>query len=331
MPPSLLRIFRRTLPAGTHGLRAGTPALALSLGLALCLLAPAPSRGQAAPGPDGTVTANGSAGIERMPNLLRMQVELSADGKDAKEALAHLKAQEQSAREKLTKLGAAEAAVQFGDPQAAAGDRRQQMEMMVRQRLRPRPPRDRPLRPRRRHRLRDPQGGVARQGPGARRPARRAQELQAKVKSANLGGGAAAGKPKTPEEEEEAEEAAALQAQSGEGNPQEPVFVFVSRISEEDRAKATADAFKKAKADAERLAKAAGSELGGLRQLTSTAAADLGDAYRYGGMNGRYQNYVYGMMQSQQQGEEPDAAEAVGLQAGKVKYHVMVMASFSLK
>src|SRR4051812_2740099 len=81
-----------------------------------------PAAGAAAPAgtaAEGVITANGSATIERRPDLVRMQLDLSADGKDAKEAVASLRAQEKAAREKLTKIGAAEASVKLDDPHPA--------------------------------------------------------------------------------------------------------------------------------------------------------------------------------------------------------------------
>src|SRR4051812_5222260 len=78
------------------------PALRLIFALFALTLAPAGiARGQATPGPDGTVTAIGTATVERKPDVVRMQVELSAEGKDVKEALASLKSQEKAVREKL--------------------------------------------------------------------------------------------------------------------------------------------------------------------------------------------------------------------------------------
>src|SRR6266576_890909 len=76
--------------------------------------------------------------------------------------------------------------------------------------------------------------------------------------------------------------------------PGEPVFLYVAKISDEERGKATAEAFRKAKASAAELAKAAGVELGGLRQVTSQAAADVDQMQmmRYG----RYNPYAYAQM-----------------------------------
>lgn len=301
-------------------------------------------RGQlaGAGGPDGTVTGVGSAAVERRPELVRMQVDISADGKDAKEALANLKAAEKGVREKLAKLGADEKAVKVEDAHVSnptTNDRRARMEAMIR----------------------------ARSGGGGKKPTTapaqppvhvtatvkaewpvKAQsaddliaeghELQAKVKAANLVA-APAKEGLTPEQEEEAEERAGMAAagMDGEGNPGEPVFVYVIKVTDAERAKATADAFKRAKEEADRLAKAAGAELGALRQLASQAGPEA-DASSFGGFDysSPYGRAVYGLYQRQQQqqaggGDGSGAAEAIGLMPGKVTYRVAVTAAFAIK
>jgi hypothetical protein len=295
------------------------------------------SGGAGPAGPEGAITATGTATLERRPDLVRMQVDLSADGKDAKEALANLRAQEKSAREKLAKIGAAEASIKLEDPHLAApgpNDQRAQMERMIRARA--------------------GLGGVGNKAPttgpsqpkvsvsGTLRAEWRlaaqspddllveANDIQSKVKAANL---VAAKAARTPEEQEEAEEAAGMMMNNGQPNPGEPVYIYVSKLSEDDRAKVTADAFGRAKEEAGRLAKAAGTGLGGLRQLTSTAGP-AADAEQFGGMD--YSNpfgrYVYNMMQHQKGGvSAAEAPEAIGPQPGKVSYRVTVSASFAAK
>ena len=79
-----------------------------------------------------------------------------------------------------------------------------------------------------------------------------ATELQDKIRAADLG----QAKSASLEEQEAMEESG-----SYDGNapvrPGEPVFLFVARVPEDVRAKALADALGKARAGAERLAKAA--------------------------------------------------------------------------
>ena len=73
------------------------------------------ARGEAS---EGTITGTGSATIARQPNLLRMQIELNAEGRDIKEALTKLRAGEAAARRKLLDLGANEPSVAL----SAVGD-----------------------------------------------------------------------------------------------------------------------------------------------------------------------------------------------------------------
>jgi hypothetical protein len=286
-------------------------------------------------GPEGTITAAGTATFERRPDLVRMQIDLSADGKDAKEALANLRQQEKAAREKLAKLGAADASIKLEDPRVATpgpNDQRMQMERMIRARTGVggnKPPATGPSQPK------VSVAGTLRAE--WRLAAQSADDLlvetndiQAKVKAANL---VAPKATRTPEEQEEAEEAAGTMVNNGQPNPGEPVYIFVCKLSEEDRAKVTADAFGRAKEEAGRLAKAAGTSLGGLRQLTS-GAGPAADAEQFGGMDysNPYGRYFYNMMQRQQGGvSAAEAPEAIGAQPGKVSYRVMVSASFAVK
>src|SRR3982750_675491 len=85
---------------------------------------------------DRTITGVGVATIERPANLLRMQVDLTAEGTDAKDAVTKLRAAEAAARKKLAGLGAAEKAIPpspVRDVAGAKNPRQAQMELIVRQ------------------------------------------------------------------------------------------------------------------------------------------------------------------------------------------------------
>src|SRR5436305_1042665 len=60
----------------------------------------------------------------------------------------------------------------------------------------------------------------------------------------------------------------------GEGAADPVVQLYVTRISPEERAKLMAEAYGKAKDEAARLARAAGTDLGKVQTLTSTAGSD---------------------------------------------------------
>ncbi|MDB5324126.1 MAG: hypothetical protein JWN40_5757, partial [Phycisphaerales bacterium] len=146
-----------------------------------------------------------------------------------------------------------------------------------------------------------------------------AQDLQEKVKAADL----ADTKTSSLEEQETREERAGMDENEQGPPPGQPIFLYVAKISEEQRGKVLADAFKKAKANAGDLAKAAGAELGALKQLQSQAAPD---AEQYQMMQyARYNPYLY----AQAQNAEPD--EAVSPMAGPVTLRLTVSASFAIK
>src|SRR5436305_10489619 len=88
---------------------------AMSL-LALACLTFASSGARGEPEPDGVVTGAGAVTLKRQPNILRMQVTLTAQGKDMNEAIGKLKEVENSANGKLAAAGAASGGIEIGDP-----------------------------------------------------------------------------------------------------------------------------------------------------------------------------------------------------------------------
>lgn len=157
-----------------------------------------------------------------------------------------------------------------------------------------------------------------------------AQDLQTKVKAADL-------MPKdansnlSPEEQEELEEQALMGEAAGQMQQQGPLFLYVSNVSPDDRAKLTADAFARAREEALRLARAAGADLGPVRQLTSTAGTEDTNPQMYPGHFDpfAYARAAYGVQPPQ--AADSDAAEATATQPGLVTYRVTVSASFSLR
>jgi len=155
------------------------------------------------------------------------------------------------------------------------------------------------------------------------------RELQEKIKAADLGGLKDKGKL-TPEEQEAIEEAVGRPRRGDEGEARgDPLFFYVAKISEEERSKALAGAFAKAKRDAERLARAAGAELGVLHRLTNpySGGGDLDDPYALS----RRGYYGQAQLARPFDGADDETAEAVGLQPGKVSLRLGVVAEFTLK
>jgi uncharacterized protein YggE len=301
-----------------------TSPLLLLAGVPL-LLAPGRALGQNAP--KGTVAGQGVVDLRRRPTVLRVQVEVVSRGKDLKEALTRLKERREAARTRLLALGAAQEDIVFGEPGLGSNKTPQQarVEAMFLQRMRARGAKapakaaaatlaevsvslkaDLPLK-----------------ASGPEEVLVRGQELLEKVKAADLGGLKELEKL-SPQEEELAEENMA-QFGGEEGLKQEePAFLFVCKISEEEHAKALAEAFQKARREAPQLARAAGAELGALQQLEGTgqsrSAEEVTAAYQTFRMRG-------GIVQPALPAE---AREAAGTQPGTVVYRVAVMAGFAL-
>jgi uncharacterized protein YggE len=275
------------------------------------------------------VTVNGSVEIKRQPEILRVQIELMARGKTLTDAIGKLKSRKEEVRTTLVEFGAKKDAITFGETNSAdeLSGRQGEINRMVRGRNRA---------------LGKPAGkedtssivagvvqvefALPKGNPDDFLVA--SLELQTKIKNADLGGLKEKGKL-SQEEQEAIEEAAGRSGRGDEGPARgEPVFLYVCKISEEDRSKALAAAFAKAKRDAERLAHAAGSEVGGLNRLTNPfPAASDDDQY----MLARRGYYGGAPVVRSLDTSDEDSSEAVGSQPGKVSLRVGVVAEFSLK
>lgn len=307
------------------------PWLALLFGV-FAALAPALARGQTgldANRAEGTVEGTGTAAVKQQPDTLRLHIDLLAKARTLRDALAKLKERREAARLELIALKVDEASIEFAEPkiQVQSDEQRRMMQMLVQQRL---------------------------QGPSRRRPADApkppvtvsmslkaewpikyesieellilSHELQEKIREADLAGLKEA-EELSPEEQELAEEMEQMRSSygSGEEQPGEPTFLFVAAVSGQQRAAATAEAFRKARDQATQLAEAAGAQLGSLRHLSSQRSAQL-DYNDYMGYGNLYRL-------AQQQMATPGAsepAEAVGPRPGTVSYEVIISASFAL-
>lgn len=284
---------------------------------------------------DEGIHGMGEVVLERNPELMRLQVNLLAKGKDLPEAITKLKARRTKVEKQLETLGAAKDSVKFGDVEldTAQDDQQRQMEMMLRQRMA--------------------------QRRGGKRPAEKevsvkpvkvlqtlkaewllkaanttdllvlSKKLQDAIKAADLGGLKDAEEP-TPEEAELAEESEEMGMHFGgqEGpKPGEPVFVFVAKINSADREKALAEAFRAAKQEAAQLAKAADLELGALRSLQGGGGIDAEDGADYRLLY----NTPFGAAMRQQMTGRNHSGEAIGASPGVLKFKVTVNATFGLK
>src|SRR5713101_2603991 len=198
----------------------------------------------------GTVTGRGTVESKRTPEILRVQVEVMAKGKDLKEALARLKERREAAQKNLETLGATPPSIEFGNALITdeKSERQKMMEMMMGGGGRA-------------------QGKKANQKPKQAPPIVVAMTLKAevplkasspeellilahlleeKIKAADVGGLKEL-KQLSPQDEESAEEnpqAGFVMGLGGEGTETkrgEPTFLYVSKVSEDDQTKALAE------------------------------------------------------------------------------------------
>jgi uncharacterized protein YggE len=282
-------------------------------------------------GKTGQVSGTGTVVIKRRPDVLRMQVQLAAHGKDVKEALAKMKMRRDAVRGKLVELGANKDSIEMGEPRAANDEssRQRQVQMMVRERMRQqgrRAPKTEDAKPV--NLSIDLKAEWPLTGNDAEQVFLKSYEIQQKV-TAELTKLRAA-EDVSPEDEELAEEMAQnMGFDDGQPKPGEPSFVYAARISNEEINTALSAAFAKAKEQAQQLSQIAGAKLGPLEQLVSHES--LADVENH---MGAYRNNPY-LYQALLQQQNPHATndgpkEAVGIDPAQVALSVSVVASFGL-
>ncbi|MEW6250291.1 MAG: SIMPL domain-containing protein [Planctomycetota bacterium] len=255
-----------------------------------------------------SVSAQGTATITRPADFLRVQVDLTAQDGDAAAAVAKLKELKQAAQAKLTELGALADSVKFGPPVlGGSADPEAEMRQMMMMRM----------------------GGETPEKPSGERVRITVQftadwplkadtpedlllavhSLEGKIKAAGLAG------PQEEEEEEEEEE-----ERPGQRAPGEPTFTYLIKLTPAEQEQALKEAFRKAHARAERLAKVAGLALGRLRRLEGAPDGDSPE-YRY------FQYAAYGREERSVIDHE---VEAAGPRPTKVEQRVMLHLTFEL-
>ncbi len=292
--------------------------------------------GQSGEASPGTVSGMGTVSIKTKPQRLRMTIQLQEKGKTVQESLAKLADRLIAARLQLEELSPKETDVSKrmhmsnSEPTLSSGqtDEEKQMQQMMMQQMR--------SRGRAPKGLQVPKSVTTAITLTAEWPVWDksneelllfADTLQEKIKAADLAG---LNEPKqlTPEEEELQAEMEEMMSDYGYGNeqakPGEPSFVYVAKISEEERATALAAAFEKAKAQAQRLAVAAGAKFGKLSSLSGGTSPSDEDSYGYNG-------YAMRMMMAQAATSSDDENEAITASPGLVTFQVMVNATFRLE
>jgi hypothetical protein len=288
---------------------------------------------------ENTISATGTAVLKKRPQILRLHMELGAKGGDLKDVLARLAARREAARKTLEELGATPSAVEFGDVKIVPGksDQRRQMEAMIRQRMRVAG--KAATQEAAKKELTTVSMSVTAEWPlksdSAEQRLLFAHELQEKMTAADLGGQKEAEKLSAEEQEISEEDEAQMPRYGYEEGPKfgEPVFLYVAKLTDEEQAKALAEAFGKAKVGAGRLAAAAGTSLGPLRQITN--ANPFGGPI---GMPEEWSDYDFSsnrllsrLLQRSAAGGSGNSDEAVGMSPGTVSMRIMVQASFAIK
>lgn len=230
----------------------------------------------------GVVQGRGNHVVKRMPDTVRVFLQVSARGKTLEEALTNLKTRTDSIREQTGKLGGKADTVKFTPPDKTDSTQQQQMlEQLRRQMGGENVPKG----------LAGPTSVTVNtmfsaDWPIAADDAHKllieADKLQKKIADADLAGIKADEKRQTPAEREMAEEMATMMQNQYGGNvnmpkPGAPTLTYIAQLNDADHDAATAEAFKKARADAERLAKAAGVGLGKLAHVSSMANHSQGN------------------------------------------------------
>ncbi|MHB8951534.1 MAG: SIMPL domain-containing protein [Pirellulaceae bacterium] len=289
----------------------------------------------ASPTTGGGIVGTGTVTVKEQPTLVRMSIQLQEKAETVEAALARLKDRREAALQQLESFGADKESLVVEPPTLAAGKTSQQRQM------------EQVLRMRQMQGRRIPKGmekphvvtvtsNLTAQWPLDMKSSDEmlafVNELQNKVTAADLAGVKEA-KEISPEEEELNEEMQQMMGSMSYGeeevNPGEPQFLYVAKLKDEARDTAMTEAFTRAKAHAEQLAKAAGIELGPLTSLRgSTGRSDEESAMMqyYGGGS-----YAARMMIQQASGAGGGDAEMEAFVSSPTAatFHIVVAASFA--
>lgn len=296
------------------------------LAITLSLMVPAAANAQQ-PG-QRAIVGMGTASAKQKPTMLRMRVQLSEKAGTTEEALQKLADRKEAAKLQLESLGASADSIKVTDATfpSTESDTQQQMRMMAMSQMRARGRVPEGLKPVKSVTV---VSTVTAEWPLDQE---KNQEMlmfvsgvKDKVVEADLAG---LNEPKelTPEEEEmqaEMEQMMGGYYSNESENPGEPKFHYVAVVSDEARKQAMADAFAKAKSQAEMLAAAAGVELGPLQALqASPTSSSSGYNYEYMRYMGVYPNGG---------DEEPKDNEVIAPSPEALALRATIQASFAIE
>jgi hypothetical protein len=289
----------------------------------------------------GAVSGQGFVEIKKQPDIVRVEIDTLAKGKTIGDALAKLRERRQHVQKQLESLGAIGDSIEFGktvivNEKSDRNDGMQRMIMRQMQQLQnggKKPgskPKEAPpivvaahLKAEFQLRETDPDDLLA-----------AAHMFEERLKAIDLGGTKDLKQTSAQDEELEQEQGENPFDNNGD-SPKlgEPLFLYVSKVSDDEQAKARAQAFKKAERHAQQLARAAQAELGPLHQLddnSSSYSETEYTTYPFGSWSSsRMQTILERLHGGGHDGKSSN--EAVGLQPGKVSLRIALTASFHLK
>lgn len=279
--------------------------------------------------PLATISAVGSCSVKQLPEAMQAVITVQGRAKTFDEAFEKLLSEQAATVEKLQKLGVEKERVQFeglGVDQSQENKRRQ-MEAMISQRMR--------------------QAG---QKPvsvpevvtltckamvewplAGKTPEdllKESHAIRQKIKEADF-------TPKATElsleEEELAEELGGMSFHSGDDeDSDEPRFLYIARIPEDEVRKAYVTAFQHARKQGENLAEATGCKLGVLLKASGTMSKNTASQNPYGRHNQDY--YLMQMLNSQQYGsDDTRQRECLALTAEPVTFLFGIQAVFVME
>jgi uncharacterized protein YggE len=281
-----------------------------------------------------TITGRAVQTVKAQPSIVRVYLQISAKGKTLEAALENLKKRCETIRSQVAKLGGKAETVKFtGLDKTDSSDRKQMLETLRRQMGSDRLPKG----------LATPQSVTVNatfsadwplSGDTPEKLLLESDQLKKKLTDADLAGVKADEAEQTPEEREAAEEMQAMMRERYSGGdaaqkPGTPTLVFVARLPDAKHDAALAEGFKKAQANAERMAKAAGVSLGPLVRVNGMSDNFVGNLmnrsrFEYGQSYNGYPNQPW---QPQIETEENEASSNT---ANEIEFHLGVEAVFSL-
>lgn len=272
------------------------------------------------------ISGNGTSMISLPPTTLRMQVDVTAEGKTMADAVAALKARREAIQPKLVALGAAADSVTFTPPRLHVDSSQQarRMEMMMRSRM---PGKATTAKPEEKVTLATTAKAEWALKGSPDESLVYSHELKKKIEEAIKINAAPSSEDAAAEEEEAAEEASFPPGyDNGEVPPGTPAFVYVAKISPEELEKHLAATMAKAREQASQTAKAAGVQLGALNQLRQSSGIGGGMEYLYG--QPQMNRMMYQVMSAQGKSE---TSEAIGPDIGSVTLAVSIEATWLAK